>query len=98
MSSFNLICISFNIVSVGVTNWIFDFAAFIGIIKGYSKDLEDDDDDDKVGEKLEGKVDFDVSSIFLRGWKKTKFENFLLYVDLNVEENDLYNLIVVELV
>ena len=30
--------------------------------------------------------------------KKTKIENFLLFVDLNVEDNDLYNLIVVELV
>ena len=40
----------------------------MGIIKGCSRDLEeDDDDDDKVGEKLEGKVDFDVSSIFLQG-------------------------------
>ena len=77
---------------------MFGFAAFIRIIKGWSRNLTEDDDDDKVGEKLEGKVDFDVSSIFLQGQKKTKFENFLLYVDLNVEENDLYNLIVVELV
>ena len=41
---------------------MFDFVAFIGIIKGWSKDLVEDDDD-KV-EKLEGKVDFDVSPIF----------------------------------
>ena len=32
------------------------------------------------------------------GQKKTKIEKFLLFVELNVEENDLYNLIVVELV
>ena len=30
--------------------------------------------------------------------KKTKIEKFLLFVDLNVEDNDLYNLIVVELI
>ena len=64
----NLSCISFNIVSIGVASCMFDFAAFIRIIKGWSRNLtEDDDDDDKVGEKLEGKVDFDVSSIFLQG-------------------------------
>ena len=58
LSLSNLICISFNIISVGVANWIFDFAAFIGIIKGWSKHLEDDDDeddddDDKVEETFE---------------------------------------------
>ena len=64
----NLSCISFNIVSIGVASCMFGFAAFIRIIKGWSRNLtEDDDDDDKVGEKLEGKVDFDVSSIFLQG-------------------------------
>ena len=37
------------------------FAEFIGIIKGWSRDLaEYDDDDDKVEEK----IDFDVSPIF----------------------------------
>ena len=45
---------------------MFDFAPFTGIIKGLSKDLaEYDDDDDKVEEKFEEKVDFDVSPIFL---------------------------------
>ena len=51
----------FKIVFVGVPSCMFDFAAFIWIIKGWYKDLaEYDDDDDKVEEK----VDFDVSSIF----------------------------------
>ena len=65
LSLSNLSCISFNIVSVGVANWIFDFAAFIGIMKGWSRDLEDDDEDDKVEEIFEEKFDFDVSHIFL---------------------------------
>ena len=57
LSLSNLICIYFNIVFVGVDNWILDFAIFIRIIKGCSKDL-DDDDDDKVEEIFE---DFDVN-------------------------------------
>ena len=65
LSLSNLSCISFNIVSVGVASCIFDFATFIRIIKGCSKDLADDDDDDKVGENCEEKFDFDVSHIFL---------------------------------
>ena len=56
LSLSNQICISFNIVSVGVTNWIFDFATFIGIIKCCSKDLVEYDDDD---DKIEENVDFD---------------------------------------
>ena len=55
----NLSCISFNIVSIGVANWIFDFVAFLGIIKDCSKVLTDNDDDDKVEEKFEEKFDFD---------------------------------------
>ena len=51
----------FNIVSIGVASCIFDFAAFIEIIKGWSKGLADDD---KVGENFEEKVDFDVSPIY----------------------------------
>ena len=79
MSSFNLICISFNIVSVGVTNWIFDFATFIGIIKGCSKDLEDDDDDDKVEEIFEDfNVNVSVSPIFPPGAEENK--NFSIFV------------------
>ena len=73
LSLSNLICISFNIVSVGVDNWIFDFAAFIGIIKGCSKDVEDDDDDDKVEEIFK---DFDdnvsLYPIFLPGTEENK--------------------------
>ena len=62
LSLSNLSCISFNLVSIGVASCIFDFAAFIGIIKGWSKDLAKyDDDDDKVGENFEEKVYFDVS-------------------------------------
>ena len=54
LSLSNLSCISFNIVYIGVTSCIFDFAAFIGIIKGWSRDFaEYDDDDDKVEEKIE---------------------------------------------
>ena len=34
----------------------------------------------------------------LPGQKKTKIEKFLLLIDLNVGDNNLYNLIVVELV
>ena len=64
MSLYNLSCISFNIVSIGVASCIFDFVAFIGIIKGWPRDLAEDDDDDRVVEKFEEKVDFDVSSIF----------------------------------
>ena len=30
--------------------------------------------------------------------KKTKIDKFLLFVDSNVEENDLYNSVIVELV
>ena len=54
LSLSNVNCISFNIVSIGVASCIFDFAVFIGIIIGWSKDLAeyDDDDDDKVGEKF----------------------------------------------
>ena len=79
LSLSNLYCISFNIVFVGVTSCIFDFAAFIGIIKGWSKDLaEYDDDDDKVEEKFEEKVSFDdfdvfdVSPIFPLGIEENK--------------------------
>ena len=89
LSLSNLSCISFNIVCVGVASCIFDFATFIGIIKGCFKDWADDDDD-----KVEEKIDFDVSPTSLPRQKKTKIEKFLLFVDLNVEVNDLYNLIV----
>ena len=44
-----------------MANWIFDFAAFIGIIKGWSEHLEDDDDD-KVEETFEENCNFDVVS------------------------------------
>ena len=72
MSLSNLIWISFNIVFVGVANWIFDFAAFIGIIKGCSKDLEDDDDDDdKLEENFED-FDVSVSPIFSPGVEENK--------------------------
>ena len=58
----NLSCISFNIVSIGVESCMFDFAKFVGIMKGWSRDLaeydDDDDDDDKVEENVEEKVDF----------------------------------------
>ena len=76
LSLSNLSCISFNIVYVGVASCIFDFAAFIGIIKGWSKDLADDDDD-KVGENFEEKVDFWCFS-YLPSWgrRKQKFRNF----------------------
>ena len=79
LSLSNLYCISFNIVFVGVASCIFDFTAFIGIIKGWSKDLaEYDDDDDKVEEKFEEKVSFDdfdvfdVSPIFPLGIEENK--------------------------
>ena len=59
LNLFNLSCISFNIVFVGVESCIFYLAAFMGIIKGCSRDLEEDDDDnDKVDEIFE---DFDVN-------------------------------------
>ena len=78
---------------------MFDFVAFIRIIKGWSRGLaEYDDDDDKVGEKLEEKFDFDVSPIFPPEAEENKNWEILLFVELNVEENDLCNLIVVELV
>ena len=38
---------------------MFDFAAFIGIIKGWSKDLVEYDDDDDDDDKIEENVDFD---------------------------------------
>ena len=58
LSLSNLSYISFNIVSIGVASCIFDFAVFIGIIKGWSKDLAefDADDDDKVEESLKKKL------------------------------------------
>ena len=69
----------FKIVFVGVPSCMFDFAAFIWIIKGWSKDLaEYDDDDDKVEEKFEEKVSFDdfdvfdVSPIFPLGIEENK--------------------------
>ena len=62
LSLSNLSCISFSIVYVGVSSCIFDFVAFIGIIKGCSKDLANDND--KVGENFEENFDFDVSPIF----------------------------------
>ena len=71
LSLSNLICISFNIISVGVANWIFDFAEKnIGIIKGWSKHLEgdvdeDDDNDDKVEDTFEENCNFDVVSPIL---------------------------------
>ena len=52
----NISCISFSIVYVGVASCMFDFATFIGIIKGWSKDLVEYDDDD---DKIEENVDFD---------------------------------------
>ena len=48
--------------------------------------------------KIDEKVDFDVSPIFPPKTKKTKIDKFLLFVDSNVEENDLYNSVIVELV
>ena len=78
MSLSNLICISFNIVSVGVDNWIFDFAAFMGIIKGCSRDLEeDDDDDDKVDEIFE---DFDINVFVSPIFPPKAEENFFLEI------------------
>ena len=61
LSLSKLSCISFNTIYVGVSSCIFDFAAFIGIIKGWFRGLVDDDDDDKVEENFEEKVDFEVS-------------------------------------
>ena len=99
LSLSNLSCISFNLVSIGVASCIFDFAAFIGIIKGCSKVLTDDDDDDKVEKKFEEKFDFDdVSPILSPEAEENKNWEILLSVDSHVEENDLYNLIVVEFV
>ena len=69
MSLSNLICISFNIVSVVVANCIFDFAAFIGIMKGWSRDLEEEDDDDD-DDKVEENFDFDVSPTLFRKLSK----------------------------
>ena len=62
LSLSKLSCISFSIVYVGVSSCIFDFVAFIGIIKGWFRGLADDDDDDKVWENFEEKVDIVVSS------------------------------------
>ena len=70
MSLSNLICISFNIVYVGVANWIFDFAVFIRIIKGCSKDLEDDDIVEEIFEDFD--VNVSVSPIFHPGAKENK--------------------------
>ena len=77
LSLSNLICISFNIISVGVANWIFDFAAFIGIIKGWSKHLEDDDDEDD---------DDDMNEIksYLNGNKISFINDILIYYNLEV--------------
>ena len=69
------------------------------MMKDWSKDfVEYDDDDDKVEERLKKKLILMFLISSFRGQKKTKIEKLLLFVDLNVEENDLYNLIVVELV
>ena len=73
----NLSYISFNIIFVGGASCIFDFLAFIGLIKSWFRDLAKyDDDDDKVEEKFEEKVDFgidfDVSPIFLPRAKANK--------------------------
>ena len=52
---------------------MFDFVAFIRIIKGWSRGLaEYDDDNDKVWDNFEEKVDFDVSPIFLLGAEENK--------------------------
>ena len=65
----NLSYVSFNVVYVGVESCIFYFAAFIEIMKGCSRDLENDDDDDddddndKVAEKVEENVYFDEVEI-----------------------------------
>ena len=79
LSLSNLNCISFNIVSVGVASYIFDFATFIGTIKCCSKDLaEYDDDDDKVEEDFVFNVSpifhfvFDVYHIFPPGTEENK--------------------------
>ena len=48
LSLSNLSCISVNIVSVGVESCIFNFAAFLGIMKYWSKNFAKYDDDDKV--------------------------------------------------
>ena len=62
LSLSNLNFISFNIVSIGVASYMFDFAAFIGLIKSWSRGLTEYDDDDKVWENFEEKVDIVVSS------------------------------------
>ena len=95
----NLSCISFNIIFVGVESCIFYFEAFIGIMKGWSRDLAKYDDDENKVEEEKFKIfnDFDVSSILLLRVKE-KIEKYLLFVDLNVVENDLCNLIIIELV
>ena len=75
----NLSYISFNIIFVGGASCIFDFLAFIGLIKSWFRDLAKyDDDDDKVEEKFEEKVSFDdfdvfdVSPIFPLGIEENK--------------------------
>ena len=73
---------SFNIVSVGIESYIFDFAAFIEKMKGWSRDLAEDDDDDKVEENFEEKVDFDFSldvfPIFPLGARENKNWEFFV--------------------
>ena len=64
LSLSNISCISFSIVYVGVSSCIFDFVAFIGIIKGCSEDLAEYDDDDDDDDKVEENFVLDVSPIF----------------------------------
>ena len=69
----NLSYVSFNVVYVGVESCIFYFAAFLGIMKDWFKNIvKYDDDDDKVEEKVEEKVDFDISHFFLPRTEQNK--------------------------
>ena len=73
LSLYNLSCISFNIVSIGLKSWVFYLAASIGIIKGWSWDfVEDDDNDDDDDDKVDEKVDFDDSPTIPLGAKENK--------------------------
>ena len=62
LSLSNLCCVSFNTVSIGVESCKFDFAVFIGVMKGWFGDFaeydHDDGGDDKVEEKVEENIIF----------------------------------------
>ena len=60
LSLSNLCCIFFNTVVIGVESCKFDFAVFIGVMKGWFGDFAEYDHDDGGDDKVEKKVEENI--------------------------------------